>query len=195
MSETVQRIAMLSAVVTGFVLFTFSESNESITSTEKAEPTRATEAPQAAKKRPRRGPRKPPPAAMAIQPDEEDDQDDGLTDQERKLEEYLEHVEALDNPNIDEMTMLGEMAFEAQENQAAYDHYLEVIDNHSDDPKSAFALYKLAWTEYNLGDVEAAIDDMELMLEWVADGDSALEEMLRTAGPTDLEMFQKKGAH
>ena len=132
------------------------------------------------------------PAAMAIEPGWEDKSDDGLTDQERKLEAYLENLEALENPTIDELTMLGEMAFEAQENQAAYDHYLEVIDNHADDPKSAFALYKLAWTEYNLGDVDAAIEDMELMLEWMDEGDGPLEELLRTAGPNDLALFKKK---
>ena len=148
------------------------------------------------KRRARKGPRKPPPAAMSplvksneVQ-DEPTDDDDGLTEQELKLEAYLEHLEAIEDPNIDELTMLGEMAFEANEAQAAYDHYLEVIDKHTDDPKAAFALYKLAWTEYNLGDVEAAIEDMALVTEWIGDGDSQLEEILRTAAPTDLEMFQ-----
>ena len=147
-------------------------------------------------RRTRKGPRKPPPAAMsqAVKDDETEDgptdDDDGLTEQELKLEAYLEHLEAIEDPNVDELTMLGEMAFEANEAQAAYDHYLEVIDQHTDDPKAAFALYKLAWTEYNLGDVEAAIEDMALVTEWIGDGDSQIEEILRTAAPTDLEMFK-----
>ena len=132
---------------------------------------------------------------MAIPQNEPTATDDELTVEEQKLETYLEYFEALENPNVDELTMLGEMAFEAQENQAAYDHYLEVIDNHADDPKSAFALYKLAWTEYNLGDVDAAIDDMELMLEWLDEGDGPLFELLRTAGPNDLALFKKKALH
>ena len=128
---------------------------------------------------------------MAIRPDEHEGPDDDLTEQERKLEKYLHHFEALDNPDIDELTMLGELAFEAQENQAAYDHYLEVIDEHHENPKAAFALYKLAWTEYNLGDIDAAIDDMKLMLEWIESGESPLEEMLRKSGPTDLALFEQ----
>jgi hypothetical protein len=161
------------------------------------------------KRRVRNGPRKPPPAAMAPlvkstneddpsqipptddePPEEPVDDDDGLTDQERRLEAYLEHVDAIEDPNVDELTMLGEMAFEANEAQAAYDHYLEVIEEHTDEPRAPFALYKLAWAEYNLGDVDAAIDDMELMMEWLDYGESPMEQTLRVSGPADLKMFR-----
>ena len=122
--------------------------------------------------------------------EDENGNDDGLTPQERKLEEYLEHLEALDDPNVDEKTMLGEMAFDANEAEAAYDHYLDVIDNHTDDPQAPFALYKLAWTEYNLGDVDAAIDDMELVIEWMGDSDHPMHDMLRGEGARDLDKFR-----
>ena len=105
---------------------------------------------------------------------------------------YLEHLEVLDNPNVDELTMLGELAFEANEASAAYDHYLEVIDHHTDHPLAPFALYKLAWAEFNLGDVDAAIADMELMLEWLEVGDSPMDDTLRNAAPADLALFIDK---
>jgi hypothetical protein len=161
------------------------------------------------KRRARNGPRTPPPAAAAPlvgstneenpsqlprtndePPEAPVDDAEGLTDQERKLEVYLEHVDAIEDPNVDELTMLGEMAFEANEAQAAYDHYLEVIEEHTDEPRAPFALYKLAWAEYNLGDVDAAIDDMELMMEWLDYGESPMEQTLRVSGPADLKMFR-----
>jgi hypothetical protein len=150
-------------------------------------------------RRARKGPRKPPTPALVPaevpatqvkedEPSEDevpdaDPDDDGLTEQERKLEEYLEHLEAIDDPNVDELTMLGEMAFDANEAEAAYDHYLEVIEEHTDHSLAPFALYKLAWAEYNLGDVDAAIDDMELMIEWSGRG------KLADHGAADLELF------
>ena len=195
MNASMQRIALLVSIAIGIVWVNRPDSTESTPTIKAKQPFPSPQAPKAAKKRARTGPRKPPPAAMAIPQNEPTATDDELTVEEQKLETYLEYFEALENPNVDELTMLGEMAFEAQENQAAYDHYLEVIDNHSDDPKSAFALYKLAWTEYNLGDVDAAIDDMELMLEWLDEGDGPLFELLRTAGPNDLALFKKKALH
>ncbi len=160
------------------------------------------------RRRTRTGPRKPP-AVSPIPPEthgdpiDEDDpsekeapeelsHDEDLTEKERKLEEYLEHLEAIPDPNVDELTMLGEMAFDANEAEAAYEHYLEVIEEHTDDPNAAFALYKLAWAEYNLGDVEAAINDMELMMEWVGDGETQLQEILHSQGPADLDLFRNQ---
>ena len=161
------------------------------------------------KRRVRTGPRTPPPQAPPI--DEQSKTDDPAetadgqpednhgsadaeenTNQAYKLVEYLEHLEALDDPNVDELTMLGEMAFDANEPEAAYEHYLEVIDNHTDDPQAPFALYKLAWTEFNLGDVEAAIDDMELVIEWIGEGETPLQEALLTAGSQDLDRFRRE---
>ena len=86
------------------------------------------------------------------------------SDLERKRDAYFERLDELDNPSVDEMIVLGEMAFEANEAESAYDHYLEVIDNHSEHSSAPFALYKLARTEFNLGEVDAAISDMKLML-------------------------------
>jgi hypothetical protein len=158
-----------------------------------------------AQRRTRKGPRKPPPlsplpsdpddtknppdenAAEAPTPNEED-----LADKKRKREEYYEHLDAIGDPDVAELTMLGEMAFDAGETADAYEHYLEVIEEHPTDPQAPFALYKLAWTEYNLGDVSAAIDDMELMMEWIGDSEHPLHEMLRSSGSTDLDLFDTR---
>jgi len=159
-------------------------------------------------RRARKGPRTPPRKTVlspAISPgevnrenaSEEEASQESVTqkaadEKEQKLQEYLEHLEALNDPNVSELTMLGEMAFDANEPAAAYEHYLEVIEEHTDDPMAPFALYKLAWAEFNMGDVEAAIDDMELMMEWVAEEESQLHETLRSEGTRDLDFFESK---
>ena len=209
MNHNGKRIAVVAALLlTGWLVWPEPTPNEST----KAQATVVEQAEiNPNKRRIRNGPRTPPPAAMAPlvkstneedpspvprtddePPEEPVDDDDGLTDQERKLEAYLEHVDAIEDPNVDELTMLGEMAFDANEAQAAYDHYLEVIEEHTDEPMAPFALYKLAWAEYNLGDVNAAIDDMELMMEWLGDSEDPLHEMLRSSGSTDLDLFDTR---
>ena len=120
--------------------------------------------------------------------DENEVQDQEL---EEKRREYFETLDEIDNPSVNEQIMLGEMAFYANEAESAYEHYLDVIDNHSDDPMAPFALYKFAWVQYNLGDVDYAIQDMELVLEWIETGALDQEEVLRMAVPTDLELFKK----
>ena len=151
------------------------------------------------KRKPRTGPRKPPvtfrnkqpqqsPSKNTVPPEQDSSQLDRL---EANRQAYYEHLDALDNPNVAELTHLGELAFEANEPDAAYAHYLEVIDEHSDNPLSSFALYKLAWVEFNLGDVEAAIDDMELVLEWIEAGDTNMDESLRSSAVSDLDLFRK----
>ena len=155
--------------------------------------------PKPFKRRERTGPRTPPPKWDAVEetttaPDNptEETTDELRVSHEDKLSEYLEHLEVLDNPSVDELTMLGEMAFDANQADDAYDHYLEVIEEHTDDPSAVFALYKLAWTEYNLGDVEAAIDDMALVIEWTQDGTLGMEQTIGNAAHSDLKLFRSK---
>ena len=147
----------------------------------------------------RKGPREPPLSRnsnhnsnpkKATQPpvDKNEEQDQEL---EEKRREYFETLDEIDNPSVNEQIMLGEMAFYANEAESAYEHYLDVIDNHSEDPMAPFALYKFAWVQYNLGDVDYAIQDMELVLEWIETGALNQEEVLRMAVPTDLELFKK----
>lgn len=112
-------------------------------------------------------------------------------DLKEKRREYFETLDEIENPNIHEQIMLGEMAFYANEAESAYEHYLDVVDNHSDHPMAPFALYKFAWVQYNLGDVDYAVQDMELVLEWIETGALDQEEVLRMAAPTDLELFKK----
>ena len=121
---------------------------------------------------------------------EEKEEEESKAIQEKR-EEYFETLDAIENPSTSELIMLGEMAFYANEPESAYEHYLDVIDNHSDDPKAPFALYKFAWVQYNLGDVDSAIQDMELVLEWMETGEIKLADILEKSAPTDLEFFMK----
>ena len=167
------------------------------------------EADKTAQRRPRTGPRQPPtvspipaeapegPIGQEDPPEEEAPEDpthdeEDLAEKERKLQEYLEYLEAIEDPTVSELTTLGERAFDADEPAAAYDHYLEVIEDHPDDPMAPFALYKLAWAEYNLGDVEAAIDDMELVIEWLGAGETQMHETVRSQVSEDLDLFRSQ---
>jgi tetratricopeptide (TPR) repeat protein len=200
--KTLAVILLTAIIVFGMVIWNLTPAETE--PTRLSEETTSAESDQLNSRRARKGPRKPPPIAQAENPEDETgptedpspepvaDHSPAPLDREEKLEEYLEHLEALDNPNVDELTMLGEMAFDANEAEAAYEHYLEVIEEHTNDPSAPFALYKLAWAEYNLGDVEAAIDDMELVIEWIEGGQTGLDEVLRKAAPTDLERFRSE---
>ena len=108
-----------------------------------------------------------------------------------KVELYLEHLDAIEDPTVADLTYLGELAFDANDPASAYDHYLEVIEGHADDPMAPFALYKFAWVEYNLGEVDAAIEDMNLMIEWIEGSDFPLDQTLRESAYSDLELFQR----
>ena len=147
----------------------------------------------------RKGPKKPPlsrKSNLNPNPKEKtqpsiDKNEEQVQELEEKRREYFEILDEIDNPSVNEQIMLGEMAFYANEAESAYEHYLDVIDNHSDDPLAPFALYKFAWAQYNLGDIDYAIQDMELVLEWLETGALDQEEVLRMAVPTDLELFKK----
>jgi len=200
--KTIAGILVAAIIAFGVAVWTFTsaekQSIKAIAEANTAESDRPT------RRRARTGPRKPPPKQQVSEAEDEAeargdgsappvaDHEADADDEDSKLEEYLEHLEALDNPNVDELTTLGELAFDASEAEAAYGHYLEVIEEHTDDPSAPFALYKLAWAEYNLGDVEAAIDDMKLVIEWIEGGQSRLDEVLLKAAPADLEQFQSE---
>ncbi len=107
-----------------------------------------------------------------------------------KVQAYLKKLDELDEPDVADLTMLGELAFDANDSASAYDHYLEVIEEHTDDAMAPFALYKFAWVQYNLGDKQAAIDDMELVLEWIGEGETQLDDVLLSEVSTDLAFFK-----
>ena len=108
-----------------------------------------------------------------------------------KVQLYLDNLDAIEEPSVEDLTYLGELAFEANDPASAYDHYLEVIEGHADDPMAPFALYKFAWVQYNLGEVDAAIADMNLMIEWIEESDFSLDQTLRESAYSDLELFQR----
>jgi hypothetical protein len=57
---------------------------------------------------------------------------------------------------------------------------------------ATFALYKLAWTEYNLDDLGGAIADMERLVAWYEQGvgdDGPHGDKLREVAEADLARF------
>ena len=150
----------------------------------------------------RKGPRKPPALEFkksSIPPTPkkeylEPSKDTQKKDLEDKLQLYFETLESINDPTPRELIMLGELAFDANDSESAYEHYLEVIEEDTDDEMAPFALYKFAWVEFNLGDIDAAILDMELVLEWIETGNVKQEGILIRAAPDDLRFFEKAKA-
>ena len=103
-----------------------------------------------------------------------------------------ERRERIPNTPAMEWVAEGEVAFGANDAATAYANYLIVVEDMPDDPMAPFALYKLAWTEFNLGDLEAAADDMALVLEWTEQDDSELGRQLHTHAARDIERFENK---
>lgn len=154
------------------------------------------------KRKMRTGPQKPP-ASDSIRkkntpkPTKEEDLPLQLNDDakrkehEEKLQLYFEKLESINEPTPEQLITLGELAFDANDPESAYEHFLEIIEENPDDKMAPFALYKFAWVEFNLGDVDAAILDMELVTEWIEMGDVQQEGILIRAAPEDLLFFKK----
>ena len=162
-------------------------------STEKSIPT---------KRRIRTGPQKPPIADSISKkntPKATKEESNPLTldddirakDHEEKLQMYFEKLASINDPTPEQLITLGELAFDANDPESAYEHFLEVIEENPDDEMAPFALYKFAWVEFNLGDIDAAILDMELVTEWIEKGDVKQEGILIRAAPEDLLFFKK----
>ncbi|MEN0062311.1 MAG: hypothetical protein AAGA48_09170 [Myxococcota bacterium] len=93
-----------------------------------------------------------------------------------------------------EHVMAGERAFDEGDLEGAYANFLAVIESEPDDPLAAFALYKLAWVEYNIGEVDSAISDMTLLGEWLAEPVSNADRMLQGEVEKDLARFKDEVA-
>ena len=156
-------------LVVGVVFFQTSPPSEESIDKSELPLTKEVQKEKKTKRSIRKGPRKPPTLQNKPTPSsnkekevskQETDNSSQTKDEEEskeiqeKREEYFETLDAIENPTTSELIMLGEMAFYANEPESAYEHYLDVIDNHSDDPEAPFALYKFAWVQYNLGDVD-----------------------------------------
>ena len=167
-----------------------------------SKPPRSTEKIITVKRPLRTGPKKPPisqsrgtktiskPITKENNPQESDDKT-RKKDHEEKLQLYFDTLASMNNPTPQQLITLGELAFDANDPESAYEHFLEIIEENPDDEMAPFALYKFAWVEFNLGDVDAAILDMELVTEWIEMGDVKQEGMLIRAAPEDLIFFQK----
>ena len=119
------------------------------------------------------------------------DDDAKRKEHEEKLQLYFDALSSINDPNPEQLITLGELAFDANDPESAYEHFLEIIEENPDDEMAPFALYKFAWVEFNLGDVDAAILDMELVTEWIEMGDVKQEGILIRAAPEDLLFFTK----
>jgi len=154
------------------------------------------------KRRLRKGPKKPPPLHFKKKETPsnpttektitlESSEDVQKRELEKKLQLYFDTLESIHDPTPQELLTLGELAFDANDAESAYEHYLEIIEEETDDEMAPFALYKFAWVEFNLGDIDAAILDMELVIEWIETGDVKQEDILTRAAPEDLLFFKK----
>ena len=137
---------------------------------------------------PRIGPRRPPSHAKPPAPQAPD-----VTAPE-EAEEAVPIV-APDAPlTAMEHVAAGEAAFSHGDLESAYAHFLAVIEGDPDDPMAAFALYKLAWVEYNIGEFEAATHDMRLVAAWVEGSARQSDQMLAAAAAKDLARFEAEAA-
>ena len=73
---------------------------------------------------------------------------------------------------VQELIQEGEKAFGDNDSERAYAYYLEVVEEHPESEAALFALYKLAWVEYNLGEYDEAVADMKMMIEWSEDAEN-----------------------
>ena len=167
-----------------------------------SKPTHSTKDSIPMKRRLRTGPKKPPTAefrSKKIIPKQvlkdttpqKSDEDARKKELEEKLQLYFDRLASINSPTPEQLIALGELAFDANDAESAYEHFLEIIEENPDDKMAPFALYKFAWVEFNLGDVDAAILDMELVTEWIEMGDVKQEGILIRAAPEDLIFFKK----
>ena len=194
-----RKITVLILFILGFmVIWGFNQQNHS----QSSQPPISTEKSISKKRILRTGPKKPPilksvrkkenpnPAKEENNPEESDD-NVRKKDLEEKLQLYFDTLASMNNPTPQQLITLGELAFDANDSESAYEHFLEVIEENPDDEMAPFALYKFAWVEFNLGDVDSAILDMKLVTEWIEMGDVQQEGILIRAAPEDLRFFQK----
>ena len=154
-----------------------------------SKPARTTEKTIPMKRSPRTGPQKPPitqpkdkkaiPKPITKEINSQDSNENVRKKElEKKLQLYFDALESMNEPTPEQLITLGELAFDANDAESAYEHFLEIIEENPDDDMAPFALYKFAWVEYNLGDVDAAILDMELVTEWIEMGNVKQEGIL-----------------
>jgi len=86
----------------------------------------------------------------------------------------------------------GEQAFNSGDLDGSYANLLWIIEDHRDHRLAPFALFKLAWIEYNLGDLEAAADDMAQVVQWLSTEGSDQPTPLKTAAKGALDQFDNE---
>ncbi len=86
---------------------------------------------------------------------------------------------------------LGADAFTRGDMKTAQRHFRSIVDDSPDHPMAPFAAYKLAWTEYNLGDPHAAITELQRVVTWLRDEGRAEEAVTLREAQMDLEHFRR----
>ncbi len=117
-------------------------------------------------------PRRPrhPPIAPTQQPEPEIELPSALT--------HREHI------------LVGEAAFSDGDAELGYQQLLAVIVADPDAELAPFALHKLSWAEYTLGDLDAALSDMRLVAAWLVDDDRPRSQQNRNEALADVARFE-----
>lgn len=85
-----------------------------------------------------------------------------------------------------ERLMAGDAHFEEGAWAAAYPYYLSAVEEGPDSPLAGFALYKLAWVEWNLGHPEIAFQDLVLAAAWLSAHDDPQSAFLASGAEDDI---------
>ncbi len=147
-----------------------------------------------APREPRVGPRSPPQAPDAAETAEGEEAQAAAPPADPEVPEDTAAAAAFAAMSAEAHVEAGEQAFAEGDIQRAYDHYLAVIEADPDHQLAAFALYKLAWVEFNADDLDAAINDLRLLLSWVQDSEKEADEALALAASRDLANWETEAA-
>lgn len=95
----------------------------------------------------------------------------------------------------DQLLTSAEEQFNGGDALGALQLYREIVEDHPDHRYAPYALYKLAWTKANVDDLPGAIEDMQLLLDWYAQGvipPASSADQLREAAEGDLQTLRSR---
>ncbi len=84
---------------------------------------------------------------------------------------------------------LGSQAFAAGDMESARRYFRAIVDGSPDHSMAPYAAYKLAWCEANLGDIDAAIVEIQRTIRWLRDEGRPEEAVTLREALADLEHF------
>jgi len=87
---------------------------------------------------------------------------------------------------------LGAERFVQGDMEAARKHFRAVADHAPDHSMAPFAAYKLAWSEANLGEFDAAIIELERVIAWLRDDERPEVAVTLREAEADLAHFRSR---